>query len=329
MGAIVRDRLALSQGGISSKPILVTGAARTGTTWVGRTLALSRSVRYVHEPFSINALPCNCGVSFDYWYYFITKKNEATFREHLRHKIIPSLDRYWFLNLFSEFKVTRRLRTLTKSASDFFSTRSLVKDPLALFSAEWLASVFDMDVVVLIRHPAAFVSSYKQLNWGHPFSHFLDQPLLMKEHLAPFEREIEDFAKNQYGIVDQASLLWKLTHHVIQKYQQTHEKWTFLRYEDISIDPLSEFRKLFRQLDLEFSGRIERKIQEQSHARHIANSLDPYSITRNSEHMVKVWQERLTPQEIEGIRVLVEDLSIAYYSSQSWSIGLEDLAANH
>ena len=173
---------------------------------------------------------------------------------------------------------------------------------------------------VLIRHPAAFVSSYKKLNWGHPLSHFLDQPLLMKAHLAPFEREIEDFAKNQHDIIDQASLLWKLNHHVILKYRQTHKNWIFLHYEDLSIDPLSEFRKLFRQLDLEFSGRIERKIQEQSRARQFANSPDPYSIARNSEHMVKIWQERLTQREIERIRMLVEDLANAYYSSQGWSI---------
>lgn len=35
----------------SDRPILVTGARRWGTTWVGHTLALSPDVGYIHEPF--------------------------------------------------------------------------------------------------------------------------------------------------------------------------------------------------------------------------------------------------------------------------------------
>ena len=36
----------------SGRPILVTGAHRSGTTWVGKMLALAPGVGYVHEPFS-------------------------------------------------------------------------------------------------------------------------------------------------------------------------------------------------------------------------------------------------------------------------------------
>ena len=37
---------------VSGKPILVTGAHRSGTTWVGKMLALAPGVAYLHEPFS-------------------------------------------------------------------------------------------------------------------------------------------------------------------------------------------------------------------------------------------------------------------------------------
>ena len=37
---------------VSDKPILVTGAHRSGTTWVGKMLALAPGVAYVHEPFN-------------------------------------------------------------------------------------------------------------------------------------------------------------------------------------------------------------------------------------------------------------------------------------
>jgi hypothetical protein len=62
------------------------------------------------------------------------------------------------------------------------------------------------------QHPAAYVSSYKRLDWSHPFSHFLNQPLLMKDYLAPYQNEIEDFTNNNYDVIDQEVLLWKLAH---------------------------------------------------------------------------------------------------------------------
>ena len=33
-------------------PILVTGAPRSGSTWVGNVLALDKRTGYVHEPFN-------------------------------------------------------------------------------------------------------------------------------------------------------------------------------------------------------------------------------------------------------------------------------------
>lgn len=139
-----------------------------------------------------------------------------------------------------------------------------MKDPIAVFSAETLASLFDMDVIVTIRHPAAIVNSYKALNWNHPFSHFLNQPELMEEHLAPFRPEIEEFAKTEYDIVDQTALLWKLIHYMIIKYRETQTEWIFVRYEDLASDPIEGYRKIFDKIKLPISDRTRHVIQAHS-----------------------------------------------------------------
>ncbi len=76
-----------------------------------------------------------------------------------------------------------------------------MKDPLALFSSEWLASEFDMDVVLLVRHPAAFAASVRRQGYHHPFSHFLLQPALM-DRLRPFEAEIEAMETSSHDVLD-------------------------------------------------------------------------------------------------------------------------------
>jgi len=50
--------------------------------------------------------------------------------------------------------------------------RPLIKDPIAIFSTEWLCKKFNMKVLVMIRHPAAFCSSLKIKNWAFNFNHF-------------------------------------------------------------------------------------------------------------------------------------------------------------
>jgi hypothetical protein len=52
----------------ADRPILVTGAHRSGTTWVGRMLALVPGVEYIHEPFNPVGPAGICNARFDHYY---------------------------------------------------------------------------------------------------------------------------------------------------------------------------------------------------------------------------------------------------------------------
>ena len=195
--------------------------------------------------------------------------------------------------------------------------RPLFKDPIALFSSEWLASTFDMDVVILIRHPAAFAGSLKVKNWGFPFSHFLQQPLLMKKKLAPFKSEIEYYAQKDQDTIDQAILLWRIIHQTILEYQQKHRDWSFIRHEDISLNPLSGFQNLFDCLSLDLSEPIKKTIIEHSNYE-AQNKEQSFFLKRDSKSNTTTWQDRLTTSEIERIYDGVKDVSKAFYSDREW-----------
>ena len=156
-----------------TKPILITGSHRSGSTWVGRMIAASSSVRYIHEPFNIYNELCPCGAKFDYWFQYVTRANEEAYYEHMKHVLGLSYARIRDIKTMGH---PRCALGLLKSwgytvLGRFVDMRPLVKDPIAIFSAEWLASKFSMDVVVLIRHPAAVAGSLKRRNWTFPFSH--------------------------------------------------------------------------------------------------------------------------------------------------------------
>ena len=53
-------------------------------------------------------------------------------------------------------------------------------EPIGFFSAEWFSKKYHTPVVLVVRHPASFVSSLKKLNWGFDFNCLLTQKELME-----------------------------------------------------------------------------------------------------------------------------------------------------
>ena len=304
------------------QPILITGSHRSGSTWVGKIISTDPSVGYVQEPFHIRHSPGICGAKFDYWFTYVTKENESVYYEDIENTVEF---RYNIIGALKTIRSRNDAKKVFKQYKTFSTYRSrnvtpLIKDPIAVLSAEWLAETFDMDVLVLIRHPAAFASSLKRLNWTHPFSHFLQQPLLMRDYLHPLEAQIREFANKEHNIIDQASLLWRIIHHVILKYRSKHEDWIFLRHEDISREPLHHFQDLFERFHLQFSEPVRRAIQETTDPSNPTEAPEGKArfLRRDSRSNIWNWKNRLTESEIQRIREQIEDVSKEFYSDSDW-----------
>lgn len=307
----------------SRSPILVTGSHRSGTTWVGKMLSFSRSVGYINEPFNIQwCRPGICSAKFDHWFPYITKENESIFYDHIKNTL------EFRYNIIEELKAIRSPKDIARMFRDyvkcsmyhFRNATPLIKESLCIFSAEWLASTFDMDVVVLIRHPAAFASSLKRKNWTFQFSNLLEQPSLMRDHLHPFIDEIREYADKDQDIVAQASLLWKAIYHTVSQYKKQHPDWIFLRHEDLSRDPLGGFQTLFEKLNIEFSEYIREMIRKYSDPANPSEAHEgvTHSLRRDSRSNIWNWKTRLTSSEIEKIRSQVGDISAVFYSDKDW-----------
>jgi hypothetical protein len=303
------------------KPILVTGAHRSGTTWVGKVIATAPSVGYIHEPFNIAYRPGICGAHFRHWFTYISPENEAQYHDQIKHTLQFSYD------IRAKLAVVRSPKDVIRLCRDSLQfkmarlrrLRPLVKDPIALFSAEWLASSFHMDVIVLIRHPAAFTDSLKRKYWTHPFSHFLEQPLLIRDHLHPFLQEIEDYAAHDHDIIDQAILLWRLTHYMISKYKKAHLDWFFIRHEDLSRQPEQGFREIFHRIGVPWSTRLDAAVNDYSgplNPSRLPEQSD--SIRRHSRAGIWNWKTTLSQREITRIRNRTEEISAEFYSADDW-----------
>ena len=308
------------------KPVLVTGSHRSGSTWVGRMIAEAPGMVYIHEPFSVSDPPGRgiCNSEFKYWFTYITRENEADFYQPLKNMLELRYDLAGALKSITSVKNFKQLKAEHGEFRKYGRQGStpLLKDPFAFFSSEWMAERFDMIVIVVIRHPAAFVSSIKKLSWSHPFSHFLEQPLLLQHLLYPFESEIREYAAREHDFVDQAILLWRLFHYTVLNYQRDHKDWIFVRHEDLSRDPVHGFKNLFSRLNLEFSADVQQVIETYSHPANPSETDamvgSEVSLKRNSRLNISNWKKRLTQFEINKIRNKTEDISGFFYTDEDW-----------
>jgi hypothetical protein len=308
-----------SDGERAGRPILVTGAHRSGTTWVGKMLALAPGVAYIHEPFSPRTAAGLSPARFDRYFTVVTSENEARYRAGLEQTI-----RFRY-GLGAQLRSLRGPADVARTGRDLVRVerarlthaRPLVKDPIALLSAEWLAQSFGMDVVVLIRHPAAFAASLKRLGWKHSFATFM-QDGRVPEVLRPYEAEIREQAERPGEVLAQAALLWRVLYNAVDGYRERHPGWLFLRHEDVSADPVATFERLYAELRLDFTPRARQSVARASAPDNPAELPTPHAVQLASAASLGRWREDLTADEVETLRERTRDVWPRFYTGQDW-----------
>jgi len=310
------------------RPILLTGSHRSGTTWVGRIISSSREVGYIMEPFNdVNRRKGVFEKQFNRFFPCLNPEEKDEYFESFQKTLT------FKYSLAEGFSSIRGLRDSARLLRDFInfsryrhaSLRPFIKDPNALFLAGWLAETFGMQVIVLIRHPAAFVSSILKLGWGHSFSDFLKQPWVFEDLMPDYRTEVQYFSEHEQPLIDQAILLWKILYSVVAEYQRRHPDWLFIRHESLSVDPAHQFASIFSWLQLSFTPEIRQVIDKFSRkdnpedvtSTNISVS-SPKSLMRNTRANLDNWKRRLSSKEICYIRKRAEPVSSLFYTDEDW-----------
>jgi hypothetical protein len=289
-------------------------------------LALHPAFHYVHELFNPDwgKSAEEFGLGVKYYFTYVGEKNGTAFVKPVkrmlenRFDLIHGLTRIRSVQDFNGLLRKRRTYARRRKSGSI----PILKDPIALMSAEWLASRFGVRPVVLIRHPAACVSSMKRLNWvSHPESWALSQPLLMRDYLGPFKNQIEKLRIGEHDVIERASLAWKMHHHVILQYMEKHKDWIFLRHEDLSMDPVDGFTNLYKRLGILITDKIKQEIEGFSGVSNPSRAKgNEITIHLNSRENITSWKYRLSVDEVARIREYVGEIADEFYSDDEWDI---------
>lgn len=305
---------------MKKRPILITGIHRSGSTWLGKIMGASSELRYIHEPFNF---PKNPDAPFSLWFKYISKnsaqEDQKTIRRYLNKKLTFNISR--LIEKSRKAKYPGQVRDAIKYELKYFTSRPLLKDPIAFIASEWIHNTFDADIVVLIRHPAAFVASLKFANWKFDFRNLLNQKLLMENELSEYKNGIieiiekEERTGNQ-DIIAQGILLWNCIYSITKKRMDKYEhseNWLFIKHEDLSFHPMEEIKKIFIKFDLKFTAEVKSEIERTT------RSKTTKTWERDSIKNISTWKDRLDRDEISLIKEKTSNLWVCFYTEDDWT----------
>jgi hypothetical protein len=205
--------------------------------------------------------------------------------------------------------------------------RVLIRDPFAALSIEWFSRRLGVDTVVIVRHPVAVVSSLKRLRYVFDFTNLLEQPLLMDQRLARFRSEMESTLRNPGDIVGQGSLLWRIVYASIAEDQQRLSSIRVVRHEDLSLDPVNEYSRLYEALGMPLGARARQTIARNTSERNPkeVSKKNPFKVSLDSRANLTNWEHRLNADEVERIMSITATERRKFYDEASASPpGLEN-----
>ena len=297
-------------------PILITGAYRSGTTWLGKLLS-GPGIWALHEPFNPNkgiwkqsfsyASPDATEVKAVDKYVHSLLNGDITVGPNRRHPILSNI---------------ACNRSLMPARLGFYPSppnQILIKDPIAALLSGYLTNKFEFQTLVIIRHPGGFVSSLNKLNWEPYVRKELEQFQQIPELMANLSnRQVELFERRH---TFNALQIYTLIHAVLNKhlldFVTNVVNMHLVSYESLCLNTEQELARCYRLLNL--SLREEDKFRHTSLTTQSSDTeaANPYTAIRNSKHMVEIWKQRLTERQLEQIRSIWNDFGISYYNEDS------------
>ena len=246
---VAGDRLGRLLGGLyvdlakgdHRRTVFLAGTGRSGTTWLGGLVNHDRRYRNVFEPFHPGKVEEFRG--FRGKQYLRPGDTRQEFLAPARRVLSGELRNSW-----------------TDRGGALVARWRLVKEIRANLLLGWLAENFPgMPLVLLLRHPAAVVSSRLALGWRDNLDETMGQEELVEDHLLPMEGQIlaarDPFERHLF--------LWCIDNYVpLKQFQPGGLHLCF--YENLLLDPEAELRRLFTALNRSFDGKVLSQLDRSS-----------------------------------------------------------------
>jgi hypothetical protein len=279
----------------ASDTILVTGAQRSGTTWLGEMLSASKDYCMLFEPTVV-------------W----NQKKVVKGADWADHIGVGS-DWYEGKELFGKLFEGRGIHAhafVYNSPAALMRSKSLViKSSDANRLLPWLSTNFEIKgMILIIRHPCAVVASMKKNMKNLP----MKVPIRCQRFVAENLPHLASYVKGLNTVEEILAARWCWDHYVPLKYPK-RDSWIEVSYEKLVLSGREELSRIYFALDL--------SDHEEAFDRLTLSSLTARGWSVNhgcasALERLSNWKSKLDKKQVKRILSVLEVFGISGFSDE-------------
>ncbi len=182
--------------------------------------------------------------------------------------------------------------------------RLFVKTVYVPMSVEWLAAEFEIDVLVLLRHPGNVLASWVSLDLNDRYIPMDEDPKV--------RRWTQEMEIPLPGPDPLERLVWQLgvLNVALERAAQNNPTWVVRTHEALCVDPVSQFRQLYADLGLTWSDRAVQYLDSNNRPG------EGFPTQRVASDQPDLWKSRLTGEQIDAMQRVLSSFPLATWSPQ-------------
>lgn len=301
---------------------MIAGLPRSGTTWTQEVLVRAAGVVKVGEPDNEDKHPTAIHAKRrlgrypllapgdedrDYrrlWEWILSGAPEGR-RDRVAHFILkPGIDSR--LHDGRRDPVTWLGGTVARHhrPAPMAPGRVVAKSIHLQLALEWLVSSFDVDVLVLRRHPANVLASWMEVNLKDGRNSTLETRSDVRR------RYVDRWGVPLPGSDPVERMSWRigLLIAAMDEAVDRHPEWHRRTHERLCDDPGAEFRRLFDELGLDWTDSADDYLQEKNAPG------TGFQLKRVASELSDAWRQRLDDRHLEVLR-----RTLALFPITSWT----------
>lgn len=272
---------------MTHQPILVTGMPRSGTTWLARELAGAQNTALAgREPMNPRGRQYALGGSLEGW----VRMTSPTARQKFLLK--RSFDG------LNPMVYSRYGHNQWKAPLPW--VRMIVKDPFAMLSIPAIVRVTSALPVLVYRHPAAVLSSFRRMGWAPD-----PREVAVLERIAPRPRQMT-CAETDLHLVGR---MWTALHSIVLSDLDALSDAVVVSHERLAGGGDRAFSQLLGHLGLDVPAHQTVNAPRESSTTH--PQPDPtklHNLTRDPQTVAGAWRTTVDPSDTAALELMANDL---------------------
>jgi len=314
-----------------SRPIVIAGLPRSGTTWTLTALSEGPGIRPAPErdnednnPSAIYAkrrlgrypLLSPGDASPEYrqlWDWILNGADEPRRLAWARWLLGPAADKRIFegkrdFAAWAAGNLARNPKPGRVPTGTSGDRRVIAKSIHAQLALDWLDSEFAVDVLVLLRHPANVLASWMEVNLKDSRNSTLEtRPEVRTRYLDPWDVRLP-------GPDPVEQMCWRigLLTAALEDAAARHPHWHVRTHEDLCVDPVAKFQTLCHELGLEWTDR--------RHDYLVSHNIPGvgFKLKRVAEELPNAWEDRLDDTAIATLTRVLGWFPISTWTSDDF-----------